>query len=309
MDFGIHNPSWLYGREPDEIFDAFQKKAQWAEAAGFTWFSVMDHLIQIPGVGAPTEPFLEGWTTLAALAAVTQKIRLATLVSSASYRNPALLAKIATTIDLISKGRLIFGVGAGWFTDEHNQYGYDFLERPAQRIARLEETLRIVLAMWTQERATFTGKYYHIQDAILEPKPVQKPHPPVMIGGSGEQLTLRLVARLGNMCNLFGNPDEVRHKLEVLQKHCETEGRDFNEIVRSSLTALVLAKSEAELKAKKERLAVPDPFRGYALTASQAVDLVGAYQKVGVQLFITSIWKNDPESLELLASEVMPKFS
>jgi F420-dependent oxidoreductase-like protein len=308
MEFGIHNPSWLYGRDSDEIFDVFQKKAQFAETHGFTWFSVMDHLIQIPGVGAPTEPFWEGWTTLAALAAVTQKIRLATLVSSASYRNPALLAKMATTIDLISKGRLTFGIGTGWFVDEHNQYGWDFLERQSQRITRLEEALRVVLAMWTQERATFQGKYYHIQDAILEPKPVQKPHPPVMIGGSGEQLTLRLVARYGDMCNIFGSPDEVKHKFEVLKQHCETEGRNYDKIKRSNLTTLVLAKDEAELKAKKERLSVPETFRGHALTTEQAVDLVGAYQAVDVQLFITSIWRNDPESLELLAGEVMPKF-
>ena len=178
MKFGIHNPSWLFGPDPYEMFEAVKRKAQWAEAHGFAWFSVMDHLIQIPGVGAPDEPFMEGWTVLAALAAVTSKIRLATLVSSVAYRNPALLAKMAAGVDVVSRGRLTFGIGAGWYDTEYKQYGWEFPPRPALRIRQMEEAIRLIKMMWQENRATFHGEHFHVEEAILEPKPVQKPHPP-----------------------------------------------------------------------------------------------------------------------------------
>lgn len=309
MKFGIHNPSWLFGSDRYEIFEEVKRKAQWAEQHGFTWFSVMDHLIQIPGVGAPEEPFMEGWTVLAALAAVTSKIRLATLVSSVAYRNPALLAKMAAGIEIISRGRLTLGIGAGWFVDEYKQYNWVFPEKPAIRIAQMEEAIRLIKMMWSEPRATFHGKYFQIDNAILEPKPVQKPHPPILIGGSGEQLTLRAVARVGDMCNIFGDPETVKKKYGTLRRHCDKEKRDFDEIKRTNLTGMLIARSEAELKTKRERLAAPDPFRGFAVTVPEAIDLVGRYKDVGVQTFITSFWRNDRESMELLASEVMPKFA
>ncbi len=308
MKFGIHNPSWLYDSDRYEIFEEVKHKAQWAEANGFAWFSVMDHLIQIPVIGAAEEPFVEGWTVLAALAAVTTRIRLATLVTSVAYRSPALLAKMAAGIDIISRGRLTFGFGAGWYEKEYRQYGYEFPGRPARRIRQMEEAIRLIKTMWTEERATFHGRYFHVEDAILEPKPVQKPHPPILIGGSGEQLTLRALARVGDACNIIGDPDTLKRKYDVLRRHCEVEGRNFEEIERTNLTSLLLARDEAALKAKRERLAAPDPFRGFAITVSQAVDLVGRYQDVGVQLFICSLYKNDRESMELLAGEVMPHF-
>src|SRR3990172_588296 len=144
MKFGIHNPSWLFGTGEHEIFEAVKRKAQWAETNGFAWFSVMDHLIQIPSVGAPDEPFMEGWTMLSALAAVTNKIRLATLVSAVAYRSPALLAKMAATVDIISRGRLTFGIGGGWNAQEYQQYGYVFPERPAVRLNQMEEAIRLI---------------------------------------------------------------------------------------------------------------------------------------------------------------------
>ena len=309
MKFGIHNPSWLFGPDPYEMFEAVKRKAQWAEAHGFAWFSVMDHLIQIPGVGAPDEPFMEGWTVLTALAAVTSKIRLATLVSSVAYRNPALLAKMAAGVDVISRGRLTFGIGAGWYDTEYKQYGWEFPPRPALRIRQMEEAIRLIKAMWQEDRATFHGKYFHVEGAILEPKPVQKPHPPIMIGGGGEQLTLRALARVGDACNIFGGPEDVKRKYDVLRRHCEAEGRPFEEIERTNLTGLLLARDEAALKAKRERLAIPSPFRGYAVTLPQVIDLIGRYQDVGTQLFICSLYRNDRESLELLAAEVMPQFN
>ena len=166
MKFGIHNPSWLFGPDPAEAFEAVKAKAQWAENHGFVWLSVMDHLIQIGGVGAPDEPFMEGWTVLSALAAVTSRIRLATLATSVGYRNPAHLAKIAAGVDLISRGRLTLGIGAGYLEAEYRQYGWEFPARPAVRIRQMEEAVRLILAMWTEKQTTFHGRYFNVEDAI-----------------------------------------------------------------------------------------------------------------------------------------------
>ena len=307
MNFGIHNPSWIFGPDPAEAFEGVKAKAQWAENHGFTWFSVMDHLIQIPPVGAPDEPFIEGWTVLSALAAVTHRIRLATLASSVAYRNPAHLAKIAAGVDLISRGRLTLGIGAGWFDKEYRQYGWDFPERPATRIRQLEEAVRLILAMWADKRTTFHGKYFHVEDAILEPKPARRP--PIMIAGGGEQLTLRVVARLGDACNVFGDPPEVKRKFDILRNHCETEQSNYDAIEKTTVIGLLLARDEAALAAKRQRLAVSEPFRGFAGTVSQMRDLAGHYRDAGVQLLISSAFKNDAETHELLASDVIPQFA
>ncbi len=308
MQFGIHNPSFLFQDSEGSIFDQLKHKVQWVEDHGFVWFDLMDHMIQIaPGVGDADDPFMESWTTLAALAAVTKKIRLGTMVTSVSYRNPALLAKMAATVDVISKGRLTLSIGAGWYEDEYNQYGWDF-PPAATRIHQMEEAVQLIKAMWTQPRANFSGRYFQVKDAILEPKPVQKPHPPILIGGSGEQLTLRVVARHADACNLFGNPQEVIHKLEVLRRHCENEKRDFNEIERTCLPTFLLARNEAALKAKIERIGVPGTSRGFALATVQAADVLAEYARAGIQLSVCSIYKNDQETLELLA-ELIPQFA
>jgi alkanesulfonate monooxygenase SsuD/methylene tetrahydromethanopterin reductase-like flavin-dependent oxidoreductase (luciferase family) len=252
---------------------------------------------------------MESWTVLAALAAVTRTIRLATLVSSVAYRNPAHLAKMAATVDLISRGRLTFGIGAGWFEAEYNQYGWEFPPAPATRIRQMEEAVRLIKAMWSEPRTTFHGKWFHAEAAILEPKPVQRPHPPIMIAGSGEQLTLRVVARHGDACNLFGDPDEVRRRLGILRGHCEAVGRNYEEIERTNVISLLLARDEAALAAKSARLGAAEYFRGFAGTAAQARDLIGRYADAGVQLLISSAFKNDAETLEILASDIMPGFS
>jgi F420-dependent oxidoreductase-like protein len=309
LKFGIHNSSWLFGPDPAEIFEAVKAKALWAEDHGFTWFSVMDHLIQIPPVGAPDEPFVEAWTVLSALAAVTSRIRLATLVSSVAYRNPAHMAKIAAGVDLISRGRLTFGFGAGWFQEEYKQYGWEFPERPAVRIRQMEEAVRPILTMWREPRTTFHGRYFHAENAILEPKPVQRPHPPVMIAGGGEQLTLRAVARLADACNVGGDPAAVKHKFAVLRQHCETEKRNYDEIERTNITSFLLARDEATLQAKQKTFNADGVFRGFAGTVTQATDFVGAYRDAGVQLLISSACRNDPETHALLASDIMPHFA
>ena len=309
MKFGIHNSSWLFGPDPYELFEATKRRALWAEGHGFAWFSVMDHVIQISGIGAADEPFLEGWTALAALAAVTSRIRLATLVSSVAYRNPAHLAKIAAGVDLISRGRLTLGIGAGWHETEYTQYGWEFPARPAVRVRQMEEAIRVIRALWQEPRATFRGQYFHIQDAILEPKPIQKPRLPILIGGSGEKLTLRAVARLGDGCNITGDLETVQRKLAVLQGHCDTAGRNYDEIERTTVTNVLLARDEAELKAKRDRLSASAQFPGLAGTVSQIVEIMGRYQEIGIQLFIANIYKNDAETEELLATEVMPQFA
>ena len=172
MKFGIHNSRWLDTPDPAEAFEAVKVKAQWAETHGFVWFSVLDHMIQIPRASAPDEPVLEGWTVLAGLAAVTSRIRLATLATAVGYRNPAHLAKIAVSVDLISRGRLTLGIGAGFFEDEYQQYGWGFPPRPAIRIWPMEEAVELILKMWSEPRTTFHGRYFHVEGAILEPKPV-----------------------------------------------------------------------------------------------------------------------------------------
>jgi F420-dependent oxidoreductase-like protein len=308
MKFGIHNPSWVYGPDPAAAFEAVKAKAQWAENHGFIWFSVMDHLIQISGVGSADEPFMEGWTVLSALAAVTSRIRLATLVTSVGYRNPAHLAKIAAGVDLISRGRLTLGIGAGYFETEYRQYGWEFPARPAVRIRQMEEAVRLILAMWTEKRTTFNGRYFHAADAILEPKPVQKPRPPVMIAGGGEQLTLRAVARLADACNISGEPETVRHKLAILRGHCEAAGRDCDAIEKTHINSWLLACNDGAVAAKRERLADRGPLRGFVGTVSEAIDLIGQYRDSGVQLLINSDYRNDIETHELFASDVMPHF-
>ena len=299
----------MYGPDPAEALEAVKAKAQWAEDHGFVWFSVMDHLIQISGVGAPDEPFMEGWTVLSALAAVTSHIRLATLATSVGYRNPAHLAKIAAGVDLISRGRLTLGIGAGYFETEYRQYGWEFPARAAVRIRQMEEAVRLILAMWTEKRTTFHGRYFHVEDAILEPKPVQKPRPPVMIAGGGEQLTLRAVARLADACNVGGDPETVRHKLAVLREHCDAAQRDYATIETTHNNSWLLGRDEAAVAAKRERLAERGPLRGFVGTVSKAIDLIGQYQDAGVHLLINSDYRNDIETHELFASDVIPHFA
>lgn len=311
MQFGIHNSSWLDTPDHSERFEAVKTKAQWAEGNGFVWFSVLDHMIQIPRVGAAEEPVLEGWTVLAALAPVTSRIRLATLCTAVGYRNPAHLAKIAATVDIISRGRLTLGIGAGFFEEEYRQYGWEFPARPATRIRQLEEAVELIVKMWTEQRATFHGRHFHVEDAILEPKPVQNPRPPVLIAGGGEQMTLRTVARLADACNFAGGDvPEVRHKLGVLRRHCDELGRDYDRIEKTLVQTWLLGrddKSVAAKRAERDRRSAREPSYGFAGRASEAVDLIGQYQDAGIDLMITAE-RDDDESREHFASEVMPHF-
>jgi F420-dependent oxidoreductase-like protein len=207
-----------------------------AEAAGVSWLSVMDHYFQMEFNGGAEDPMLEAYTTLGFLAAHTTTVRLGALVTGVTYRHPGLLAKIVTSLDVLSGGRATLGIGAAWYDREHEGLGVAF-PPVAERFERLEETLRICLQMWDpQDNGPFEGTHYRLAETLCVPAPVSSPRPEIMIGGSGERKTLRFVARYGDACNLFATtPEEITHKLDVLRGHCETEGRDYDEIRKTVL--------------------------------------------------------------------------
>ena len=243
---GLQIPNYTFpGVTSDKLFDHVAMLANTAEQAGFDSVWVMDHFYQLPNIGPRTDPMLEGYTALAGIAARTKKVRLGTLVTGVTYRNPAFLAKVVTTLDIVSSGRAILGIGAAWNEDEHRGYGYEF-PPVGERLSRLEEALQICRAMFREEAPTFEGRYYRIQGALNSPRPIQPGGPPIMIGGGGEQRTLKLVAQYADMCNIFGDPATVRHKMDVLQRHCETVGRDPSTIVKTRLGTLLIRKTDAE---------------------------------------------------------------
>jgi len=243
---GFQIPNYTFpGMTNDKLFEHVAMLANTAEKAGFDSVWVMDHFYQLPNIGPRTDPMLEGYATLSGIAARTKKVRLGTLVTGVTYRNPAFLAKEVTTLDIVSSGRAILGIGAAWNEDEHRGYGYDF-PPVGERISRLEEALQICRAMFREEAPTFEGRYYQIEGALNFPRPIQPNGPPIMIGGGGEQRTLKLVAQYADMSNIFGDLAMVRHKLDVLERHCEAIGRDPNTIVKTRLGSLIIRKSDAE---------------------------------------------------------------
>lgn len=212
------------------------------------WF--YDHIL---GMGAVEMDIYEAWTSMSALASVTEKIKIGTMVLCNSFRPPALLAKMASTFDVISNGRLEFAMGAGWFEPEYKAYGYHFPDTKT-RIEQLSESIKIIRAMWTEDKPSFKGTHYSIEDAYCNPKPIQTPHPPIMIGGAGEKYLLRLVAELADEWNCPANHAQAYdHKLQVLKQHCKDVGRDINDIGISQQTVCVIAKDEAELAVKLEK--------------------------------------------------------
>src|SRR5215467_12774948 len=218
-------------KDPVEAYETMTRVAQTAEKVGFASAWLVDHFHTIPH---PTpEVTFECWMSTAALARDTRTIRIGQMVTCNGYRNPALLAKMASTVDVLSHGRLNFGIGAGWYEHEYRAYGYPFPDAP-ERLRQLREALQVILAMWEQDEATFEGKYYHVRGAINQPKGVQKPHIPILVGGSGEKVTLKLVAQYGDACNVSGDLKTLEHKLAVLKQHCESVGRDYESIYRTT---------------------------------------------------------------------------
>ncbi|MFB3890000.1 MAG: LLM class F420-dependent oxidoreductase [Candidatus Bathyarchaeia archaeon] len=315
VKFGVQHPSFTYdGKNGAEIFETVKKRAKFAEENGFDSFWVMDHFFQIPHVGSVDEPMLESWTAISALSQVTDKIRLGTMVTGNVYRNPCLLAKMAANVDCMSKGRLFMGIGAGWFETEAKAFGIPFYTVP-ERIKRLGEAVQIIRGMWTSKGFSFQGKYYQVKDALCVPAPMQKPHPPILMGGSGEHLTLRMVARYADACNLFGGAKTVRAKLEALRKHCKAVGRNYDEILKSSLGHLVIGATPEEVAANVRRDQKPgqtdEQYEDSTIygTPEQVIAKIQQLLDVGIQYVMLNFdFPNEEKALRLFAKEVMPEF-
>jgi F420-dependent oxidoreductase-like protein len=238
---GFQIPNFSFPGVPTpRLFEQVASIASRAENAGFDTVFVMDHFYQLPALGSPDQPMLEAYTLLGALAARTKRARLATLVSGNTYRNPALLAKLVTTLDVISGGRAMLGIGAGWFEPEHVGYGFTF-PPIRERLDRLEEALSIIQPMLRCEKPTRDGRFYHVREALNSPAPIQVGGPPILIGGSGEKRTLKLVAKYGDESNLTCAPAEIPRKLDALARHCRDIGRDPHTIGKTWLGSFILA--------------------------------------------------------------------
>ncbi len=253
MRIGLQIPNFTLGVPDDQLFEAVVRLAVAAEDSGFESLWVMDHFYQLPALGGPGQPMLESYTLLGGLAARTSRIRLGTMVTGVTYRNPALLAKIVTTLDVISAGRAMLGIGAAWYDVEHEGLGVEF-PPVGERMDRLDEAVQICRAMFRDDVADFTGRYYSVHEARNLPRPVQPGGPPILIGGGGEKRTLRLVARYADYCNIVGDVATISHKIAVLREHCEAVGRDPASITVSRLSTLVITDSTEETEAVWELL-------------------------------------------------------
>ena len=299
-------------RDPVEKYETMSRCAVEAERAGFDGVFLYDHFHTVPT--PRLEAVFECWTSMAALARDTKSIRLGQMVTCNSYRPPSLLAKMASGIDVMSRGRLILGIGAGWYEHEYLAYGYDYPETP-ERLRMLRESLQVIKAMWTEDEASFEGRHYRVNGAINEPKPVQKPHPPLWIGGAGEKVTLKLVAQHGDACNFNADVATVRHKLDVLRHHCEAVGRDYESVLKTVefYTILgdgrevdrVVADTARRAGATDDFVRSWHPLHG---TAEHIAELMREYNEAGIEYFIVNV----PNAAEggvftRFAEEVFPR--
>jgi len=283
-----------------------------AEGLGFNHVWVYDHFITYPEVRY--YPVFECWSTLSAFASLTKKIRLGTIVTCNLYRYPTVLAKMASTLDVISNGRLEFGIGACWYEEDFRRFGIPFPSL-RQRLKMLDEALRIIKSMWTDKETWFNGKYYKVEGAINYPKPLQKPHPPILIGGFGPKIMARIIARHADKCNFFGTPSEFKWKVNILDRHCRVIGRDSSEIVKTLTTTVVIAESNEEFRKFLSQLKFMGisvkEFLQYSLsgTPDKIVGKIKEYLKAGVQEFIMYFYNAlEIKPLKLFAEKVMFKF-
>ncbi|RZT27569.1 F420-dependent oxidoreductase-like protein [Kribbella sp. VKM Ac-2569] len=231
MELGLQIPDFTWPNGATALGPELAAVARTADQAGFGYVAVMDHFFQIRGVGPAEHDMLEAYTTLGFLAAHTERAKLLTVITGVHYRHPALLAKAMTTLDVLSGGRAMIGLGAGWNEEESRGLGFPF-PPVAERFERLEETLQYLLQMWSDNDGPFNGQHYQAERLMNVPQALSKPHPPIMVGGGGEKKTLRLVAKYAQACNVFNTPD-LEHKLDVLKQHCENEGRDYDDITKT----------------------------------------------------------------------------
>lgn len=317
MRFGLQKPNFNFDYRDDDtsqIIDSLKKLATTAENNGFDSFWVMDHFHQIPMIGKVEEPMLESWTTLSVLAGLTTKIKLGTLVTGIMYRYPAVLAKVAASLDVLSKGRLFMGIGAAWNEDESHAYGIHF-PPASERLSRLEEAIQIIRKMWTEEpSASFNGKYYQIRNAYCNPKPIQKPSPPILVGGGGERKTLKIVAKYADACNLFGSVETVKRKLNILKEHCKTIGRDYDSILKSKLAIIVVDDDKQTSEKKIEQIfkGMPEEqIREFAIygTPEDVLKQIELFEQVDIQYLIVDL---DPtrelEALDVFTNKIIRKF-
>lgn len=287
MRVGLQLPNFTWPGGPEQLKTRLAEIARTAEETGFASLWVMDHFFQIPSMGPPESEMLESWTTLGFLAGVTQRIHLGTLVTGVTYRHPGILAKMATTLDVLSGGRSYLGIGAAWYEREHLGLGVPFPPR-VERFRRLEEALRIIHQMWSGDRGAYEGRYYRLAETMGVPLPLTRPHPPILIGGGGERKTLRLAARYADAVNVFGDPATVRHKFEVLHQWCQTEGRPYDALERTTLqTARLDAKTGAGVE--------------------DIIQRFGAYAEAGVQHIIVNMPNvHDITPLEKFGEHIIP---
>jgi F420-dependent oxidoreductase-like protein len=287
MRLGIHFPNFTLPGGPAAIPTRLADTAQAAEETGCAVVTLMDHWFQMEMLGGPDQPMLEGYTGLGFLAGKTERITLGLLVSGVTYRHPGLLAKTVTTLDVLSGGRALLGLGAAWYEREHLGLGVPYPPL-GERFERLSETLEICKQMWSDDDGPYDGRHYRLAETLCNPRPVQSPRPRILIGGGGERKTLRLVARHADACNLFGgDPAVVAHKIEVLRRHCEAEGRDPAEV---ELTIIVRPEAAADL----------DAF---------IADMAG-YARLGVDLVWISAPGPDPAAwVKRVAAEVVPRLA
>lgn len=301
-------------KDPAQQYDTMSRFGRTAEKLGFDSIWVYDHLETVPT--RELEPTLECWISTAALARDTSTVRIGQMVTCNSYRNPALLAKMASTVDALSNGRLNFGIGAGWYKEEYEAYGYPFPDGP-MRLKMLEESLQIIRAMWTEPYATFEGKYYQVREAINEPKGVQQPHIPLWVGGSGEKVTLKLVAKYADACNVSAgtDPQAFRHKYDVLRQHCEKLGRDYNTVLKTVHVFCTLLPDD-----KRDPEKYTEPWRRgrsfeeytqntFVGTSEQTAIWLNRLVEVGTEYIVIYFRNNltNTEILQQFVEEVMPR--
>ena len=285
MDAGIHYFNQTHTGGPEAMRTHLRDTAGAAEAAGCTMFTCMDHYFQMDRFTRAEDPMLEGYTTLGFVAGQTETMALGLLVTGVSYRHPGLLAKIVTTLDVLSGGRAMLGIGAAWYQREHEGLGVPFYPI-GERLERLEETLQICLQMWSGDVRPYEGKHYQLAETLNVPPPLQRPHPPIMIGGGGERKLLRLVARYANANNLFPtSPEEVQHKLDVLARHCEDVGRDRSEIRNTTIARI-----------------------GLDTDVDEFVALMTPYAKLGFEHVQLSLLGDQPaQVVERVVSRIVPR--
>lgn len=292
MRLGLQVPNFTWPNGQDQLGDTFGLVAERAERAGFYSLWVMDHFFQIGFSGPPELEMLEGYSALAFAAGRTNHIKLGTMVTGVTYRHPGILIKTATTLDVLSHGRAYLGIGAAWNEEEHRGLGVPFPPL-AERFERLEETLQIAHQMWANNDAPYEGKHYQLARPLNSPHAVQKPHPPILIGGSGERKTLKLVAQYGDACNLFARLPlpELRRKLDVLREHCASIGRPYEEIEKTTLSSYRLTSNG----------------RNGSTTPAALLEHLAQLAELGVDQAIFSLQNvSDLEPFDLLATQIVP---